>query len=257
MKKRILIISAALTLAILSACGVKETPAPPPAPAEAAPADEPVMPIPADEPVMPEAAAETTTEPPLPVADETDSRFASDPSGEPKTPDAAETREADPYDEAALISYAAELAHFFPQPLESAEYLNRGRSFAFFLLRQTYLDTLAAGVSYRTAGDIVYLPESGLVSTAKRRLGLDISVSDIFEWPFGEPEGGECPYDTKAALPDVGIDGAEASFDENAGAASVSVTVYDISADSPEHTTLIYRFVLSDSFWKLTMIDVG
>ena len=204
---------------------------------------------------MPEEAEETTADETLPVAAETDSRYASDPDGGPDMPTAAEDAKADPYDEAALTAYAAELAHFFPQPLESPEYLTPGRSFAFYLLRQTYLDTLASGISYRTEGDIIYLPEDGLKMTAERRLGLAVTAADIFEWPFGEPKDGECPYDIKAELPAVGIDGAEVSTDENAGAASVSVTLYDLKSDSPEHTTLIYRFVLSSNTWRLTSID--
>ena len=260
MKKLISAMLAAAAIVSLAACAANK-PVPEPdepsrsSPSYPVPAEEPIE----DEPAMPTAAAETTAETyfdeTLPVADETDSRYASDPNGEPEMPEAAEEAKNDPYDEASLTAYAAELAHFFPQPLESPEYLTPGRSFAFFLLRRTYLDTLASGVSYKTENGLIYIPESDLENTAARRLGLVMTAGDVFEWPFGEPESGLCPYDPKAELPEVGIDGASVSTDENAGAAAVSVTLYDIKTDSPEHTTLIYRFVLSSDKWRLMSID--
>lgn len=245
-KHRIMTLAAVLASAVIlfPSCGSAESD--PPAPAH-----------PANEPSATDAAAEApeVTEPEpetlplLPVDPETVAQTETT-EGTPEIP-------GDPFDETALISYTAELAHFFPQPLESPDHLNRGRSFAFYLLRQTYLDTLAAGVSYRTDGDLIFIPGDELIETAKRRLGVDPDLSAIFEWPFGEPENGEYPYDITAELPAVGIDGVSASIDESAGAAAVSVTIYDIGADSPEHNTLIYRFVISSGVWRLTGIDEG
>ena len=250
--------AAAAALCGLSSCGAEDG-APP---ETAAPfTDRQLERIPAAPPPgLTEAEEETAAAPE--AAPEIETPEMSTLPVDPETvPPAQETAPApvisDPFNEDSLISYAADLAHFFPQPLQSPEYLNRGRSFAFYLLRQTYLDSLASGTAFRMDGNIVYITESGLAETAFRRLGLDFDVSSVFEWPFGEPKDGEIPYDITAEMPQVGIDGASASVDGNVGAASVALSLYDLAADSPEHNRLIYRFTLASGVWRLTEIDEG
>lgn len=211
----------ALPLA-LTACGARTEPAEPPA---ATPAPTPAVTAPAEEPAAsaPAASPETT------------------PAPEEPAPAPAENTAQ----QADLAAYTQTLGRFFHTPVQSTKDIPPDYSLSFFLLYQTFESN--GGSAAYTQNDNYFweIPESNLLQTADLYLGLaDLSLSEITEWPFGEPQNGVCYYTQETSLPYGDVTVTQVTLDAAASEALVYAEVGDTQFEEStrQSSTLVYHF---------------
>ena len=221
----------ALPLA-LAACGAQNVPTqtaqPTAAPVET-PAPTPASAAPVEEPA---ASAE-------PVPESTPAQSESLPA----TPDPAAQ-------ESELESYTQTLGRFFHTPLQSTQELPRDYSLSFFLLYQTF-ESNDGGSTYTQNDNYFWeIPESDLLQTAEMYLGLsDLSLSDITEWPFGEPQNGICYYSQETSLPYGDVAVTNVAIDTATSTAQVFAKAGDTQFEdsTQQSNALVYHFTCIDS----------
>ena len=216
----------ALPLA-LAACGVQNVPA-----QTAQPTDTPV------ETPAPTTASTAPVEEPA---------ASSEPAPE-STPAQGEQMPAAP-DQAAqeseLASYTQTLGCFFNTPLQSTKELPQDYNLSFFLLYQTF-ESKGEGSTYTQNYNYFWeIPESDLLQTATIYLGLsDLSISDITEWPFGEPQNGICYYSQETSLPYGDITVTNVKIDTATSKAQVFAEAGDTQFEDStrQSRVLVYHF---------------
>ena len=216
----------ALPLA-LAACGVQNVPA-----QTAQPTDTPV------ETPAPTTASTAPVEEPA---------ASSEPAPE-STPAQGEQMPAAP-DQAAqeseLASYTQTLGCFFNTPLQSTKELPQDYYLSFFLLYQTF-ESKGEGSTYTQNDNYFWeIPESDLLQTAAIYLGLsDLSISDITEWPFGEPQNGICYYSQETSLPYGDITVTNVKIDTATSKAQVFAEAGDTQFEDStrQSMALVYHF---------------
>ena len=216
----------ALPLA-LAACGVQNVPA-----QTAQPTDTPV------ETPAPTTASTAPVEEPA---------ASSEPAPE-STPAQGEQMPAAP-DQAAqeseLASYTQTLGCFFNTPLQSTKELPQDYYLSFFLLYQTF-ESKGEGSTYTQNDNYFWeIPDSDLLQTAAIYLGLsDLSISDITEWPFGEPQNGICYYSQETSLPYGDITVTNVKIDTATSKAQVFAEAGDTQFEDStrQSMALVYHF---------------
>lgn len=208
---------------VLSACGAQTGPEEQPA---QTPAPTPAVTAPAEEPAAsePEALPENT------------------PTQEESAPAAPAENTAQ---QADLAAYTQTLGRFFHAPLQSTKELPLDYSLSFFLLYQTFESN--GGSAAYTQNDNYFwkIPESDILQTADLYLGLsDLSISEITEWPFGEPQNGVCYYTQETSLPYGDVTVTQVTLDTAASEALVYAEVGDTQFEdsTQQSSTLVYHF---------------
>ena len=152
--------------------------------------------------------------------------------------------------ESELTSYTQTLGRFFHAPLQSTQDIPLDYSLSFFLLYQTF-ESNGGGSTYTQNDNYFWeIPESDLVQTAAIYLGLsDLSLSDIPEWPFGEPQNGICYYSQETSLPYGDITVTDVTIDTAASKAQVFAKVGNTQFEdsSQQSSALVYNFTCTDA----------
>ena len=113
------------------------------------------------------------------------------------------------------------------------------------MLYQTF-ESKGEGSTY-TQNDNYFreIPESDLLQTATIYLGLsDLSISDITEWPFGEPQNGICYYSQETSLPYGDITVTNVKIDTVTSKAQVFAEAGDTQFEDSTRQSrgLVYHF---------------
>lgn len=147
--------------------------------------------------------------------------------------------------ESELASYTQTLGCFFNTPLQSTKELPQDYYLSFFLLYQTF-ESKGEGSTYTQNDNYFWeIPESDLLQTATIYLGLsDLSISDITEWPFGEPQNGICYYSQETSLPYGDITVTNVKIDTATSKAQVFAEAGDTQFEDStrQSMALVYHF---------------
>ena len=147
--------------------------------------------------------------------------------------------------ESELASYTQTLGCFFNTPLQSTKELPQDYYLSFFLLYQTF-ESKGEGSTYTQNDNYFWeIPESDLLQTAAIYLGLsDLSISDITEWPFGEPQNGICYYSQETSLPYGDITVTNVKIDTATSKAQVFAEAGDTQFEDSTRQSrgLVYHF---------------
>ena len=153
--------------------------------------------------------------------------------------------ESTPAQESELASYTQTLGCFFNTPLQSTKELPQDYYLSFFLLYQTF-ESKGEGSTYTQNDNYFWeIPESDLLQTATIYLGLsDLSISDITEWPFGEPQNGICYYSQETSLPYGDITVTNVKIDTATSKAQVFAEAGDTQFEDStrQSRVLVYHF---------------
>lgn len=216
----------ALPLA-LAACGVQNVPA-----QTAQPTDTPV------ETPAPTTASTAPVEEPATSFEPAPESTPAQGEQMPAAPDQAAQ-------ESELASYTQTLGCFFNTPLQSTKELPQDYYLSFFLLYQTF-ESKGEGSTYTQNDNYFWeIPESDLLQTATIYLGLsDLSISDITEWPFGEPQNGICYYSQETSLPYGDITVTNVKIDTATSKAQVFAEAGDTQFEDStrQSMALVYHF---------------
>ena len=149
-----------------------------------------------------------------------------------------------------LALYTQTLGRFFHSPMQSTKDIPLDYSLSFFLLYQTF-ERNGEGSSYTQNSNFFWeIPESDILQTADLYLGLsDLSISNITEWPFGDPQNGMCYYNQETSLPYGDITVTDVTFDTAASEALVFTEAADnqFEDSSKQKSSLVYHFTYTDN----------
>ena len=149
-----------------------------------------------------------------------------------------------------LALYTQTLGRFFHSPMQSTKDIPLDYSLSFFLLYQTF-ERNGEGSSYTQNSNFFWeIPESDILQTADLYLGLsDLSISNITEWPFGDPQNGTCYYSQETSLPYGDITVTDVTFDTAASEALVFTETSDnqFEDSSKQKSALVYHFTYTDN----------
>ena len=149
-----------------------------------------------------------------------------------------------------LALYTQTLGRFFHSPMQSTKDIPLDYSLSFFLLYQTF-ERNGEGSSYTQNSNFFWeIPESDILQTADLYLGLsDLSISNITEWPFGDPQNGMCYYSQETSLPYGDITVTDVTFDTAASKALVFTEAADnqFEDSSKQKSSLVYHFTYTDN----------
>lgn len=162
-----------------------------------------------------------------------------------QTTETAQETTAPAVQESELASYTQTLGCFFDTPLQSTKELPQDYNLSFFLLYQTF-ESKGEGSTYTQNDNYFWeIPESDLLQTATIYLGLsDLSISDITEWPFGEPQNGICYYSQETSLPYGDITVTNVKIDTATSKAQVFAEAGDTQFEDStrQSRVLVYHF---------------
>ena len=143
--------------------------------------------------------------------------------------------------------FALRFATFFQQPSEDSSHLPTAYYLPYYLLLQTYLSHPEG--TYVEKDYFLQIPEADLRKTAQDVLGLeDLDLSQLTEWPFGEPSDGCYPFSLETELPYLDVKPAGVTYTDGGTRVEVDFAIDDSQYEdsSREVRTMHYCFRVID-----------
>lgn len=206
-----------LSLLLLAGCAPAASSLPTSGAAKAPPVTESAAPVPTQSPPI--------TEAPVPSPSSNDLTADSEP----------------------VEDFALRFATFFQQPAEDSTQLPTAYYLPYYLLLQTYLSHPEG--TYAEKDYFLQIPEADLQKTAQDVLGLEnLDLSQLTEWPFGEPSDGCYPFSLETELPYLDAKPAGVTYTDGGTCAQVDFTMNDNRYEDSSHEvrTMHYCFRVID-----------
>ena len=143
--------------------------------------------------------------------------------------------------------FALRFATFFQQPAEDSTQLPTAYYLPYYLLLQTYLSHPEG--TYADKDYFLQIPEADLQKTAQDVLGLEnLDLSQLTEWPFGEPSDGCYPFSLETELPYLDAKPAGVTYTDGGTCVQVDFTMNDNRYEDSSHEvrTMHYCFRVID-----------
>lgn len=150
-------------------------------------------------------------------------------------------------DSEPVEDFALRFATFFQQPAEDSTQLPTAYYLPYYLLLQTYLSHPEG--TYAEKDYFLQIPEADLQKTAQDVLGLeDLDLSQLTEWPFGEPSDGCYPFSLETELPYLDAKPAGVTYTDGGTCVQVDFTMNDNRYEDSSHEvrTMHYCFRVID-----------
>ena len=150
-------------------------------------------------------------------------------------------------DSEPVEDFALRFATFFQQPAEDSTQLPTAYYLPYYLLLQTYLSHPEG--TYAEKDYFLQIPEADLQKTAQNVLGLEnLDLSQLTEWPFGEPSDGCYPFSLETELPYLDAKPAGVTYTDGGTCVQVDFTMNDNRYEDSSHEvrTMHYCFRVID-----------
>lgn len=150
-------------------------------------------------------------------------------------------------DSEPVEDFALRFATFFQQPAEDSTQLPTAYYLPYYLLLQTYLSHPEG--TYAEKDYFLQIPEADLRKTAQDVLGLEnLDLSQLTEWPFGEPSDGCYPFSLETELPYLDAKPAGVTYTDGGTCVQVDFTMNDNRYEDSSHEvrTMHYCFRVID-----------
>lgn len=150
-------------------------------------------------------------------------------------------------DSEPVEDFALRFATFFQQPAEDSTQLPTAYYLPYYLLLQTYLSHPEG--TYAEKDYFLQIPEADLQKTAQDVLGLEnLDLSQLTEWPFGEPSDGCYPFSLETELPYLDAKPAGVTYTDGGTCVQVDFTMNDNWYEDSSHEvrTMHYCFLVID-----------
>ena len=150
-------------------------------------------------------------------------------------------------DSEPVEDFALRFATFFQQPAEDSTQLPTAYYLPYYLLLQTYLSHPEG--TYAEKDYFLQIPEADLQKTAQDVLGLEsLDLSQLTEWPFGEPSDGCYPFSLETELPYLDAKPAGVTYTDGGTCVQVDFTMNDNRYEDSSHEvrTMHYCFRVID-----------
>lgn len=150
-------------------------------------------------------------------------------------------------DSEPVEDFALRFATFFQQPAEDSTQLPTAYYLPYYLLLQTYLSHPEG--TYAEKDYFLQIPEADLQKTAQNVLGLEnLDLSQLTEWPFGEPSDGCYPFSPETELPYLDAKPAGVTYTDGGTCVQVDFTMNDNRYEDSSHEvrTMHYCFRVID-----------
>lgn len=150
-------------------------------------------------------------------------------------------------DSEPVEDFALRFATFFQQPAEDSTQLPIAYYLPYYLLLQTYLSHPEG--TYAEKDYFLQIPEADLQKTAQDVLGLEnLDLSQLTEWPFGEPSDGCYPFSLETELPYLDAKPAGVTYTDGGTCVQVDFTMNDNRYEDSSHEvrTMHYCFRVID-----------
>lgn len=150
-------------------------------------------------------------------------------------------------DSEPVEDFALRFATFFQQPAEDSTQLPTAYYLPYYLLLQTYLSHPEG--TYAEKDYFLQIPDADLQKTAQDVLGLEsLDLSQLTEWPFGEPSDGCYPFSLETELPYLDAKPAGVTYTDGGTCAQVDFTMNDNRYEDSSHEvrTMHYCFRVID-----------
>ena len=150
-------------------------------------------------------------------------------------------------DSEPVEDFALRFATFFQQPAEDSTHLPTAYYLPYYLLLQTYLSQPEG--TYAEKDYFLQIPEADLRKTAQDVLGLEnLDLSQLTEWPFGEPSDGCYPFSLETELPYLDAKPAGVTYTDGGTCVQVDFTMNDNRYEDSSHEvrTMHYCFRVID-----------
>lgn len=150
-------------------------------------------------------------------------------------------------DSEPVEDFALRFATFFQQPAEDSTQLPTAYYLPYYLLLQTYLSHPEG--TYAEKDYFLQIPDADLQKTAQDVLGLEsLDLSQLTEWPFGEPSDGCYPFSLETELPYLDAKPAGVTYTDGGTRVQVDFTMNDNRYEDSSHEvrTMHYCFRVID-----------